>query len=81
MSLIGWVILGGVAGWLASIVMKKNSQMGCIANILVGIVGAVIGGWLLGSDMTGFNIASLLTAVLGAVILLAVLNFFTGRRK
>jgi uncharacterized membrane protein YeaQ/YmgE (transglycosylase-associated protein family) len=81
MSLIGWVVLGGIAGWLASIVMKKNNQMGCVTNIIVGIVGAVIGGWLLGSDLTGFNIPSLLTAVVGAVILLAILNFFTGRRS
>ena len=81
MSLIGWVVLGGIAGWLASMVMKKNNQMGCVTNIVVGIVGGVIGGWLLGSDLTGFNIPSLLTAVVGAVILLAILNFFTGRRS
>ena len=81
MSFVGWVVLGGIAGWLASMVMKKNNQMGCVANIIVGIVGGVIGGWLLGSDLTGFNIPSLLTAALGAVILLALLNFFTGGRS
>jgi uncharacterized membrane protein YeaQ/YmgE (transglycosylase-associated protein family) len=80
MGLIGWIVVGGIAGWLASMVMNKNRQMGCAANIVVGIVGGVIGGWLLGRDLTGFNIGSLLTAVLGAVILLAVLSFFSGRR-
>jgi uncharacterized membrane protein YeaQ/YmgE (transglycosylase-associated protein family) len=80
MGLLGWIVVGGIAGWLASIVMKRNSQMGCISNIVVGAVGGVIGGWLLGSDMSGINIPSLLTAFIGAVILLAILNFFTGRR-
>jgi uncharacterized membrane protein YeaQ/YmgE (transglycosylase-associated protein family) len=80
MGLIGWVVLGGIAGWLASMIMKKNSQMGCLANVVVGIVGGVIGGWLLGNDLSGFNLGSLLTAVLGAVILLFLLNLFTGRR-
>jgi uncharacterized membrane protein YeaQ/YmgE (transglycosylase-associated protein family) len=80
MGLIGWIVVGGVAGWLASIIMRKNTQMGCLSNIAVGIVGGVIGGWLFGQDLTGFNIASLLTAVVGAVILLAILGLFTGRR-
>jgi uncharacterized membrane protein YeaQ/YmgE (transglycosylase-associated protein family) len=84
MSLIGWIVLGGLAGWLASMVMNKNKQMGCTANIVVGVVGGVIGGWLFeqfgGAGITGFNLPSLLTAVVGAVILLAVLNFFGGRR-
>jgi uncharacterized membrane protein YeaQ/YmgE (transglycosylase-associated protein family) len=66
-------------------VMKKDRQMGCVANVVVGIVGGVIGGWLLtqmgGEGLTGLNIPSLLTAVVGAVILLAVLNFFGGRRS
>jgi uncharacterized membrane protein YeaQ/YmgE (transglycosylase-associated protein family) len=81
MGLIGWIVLGGVAGWLASIVTKRNNQMGCLSNIVVGIIGGVIGGWLLGNDLTGFNISSLLTAILGAVILLVILNFLTGRRS
>lgn len=81
MGLLGWVVVGGIAGWLANMVMRKNSQMGCFANIVVGIIGGVIGGWLLGNDLTGFNISSLLTAVVGAIILLAILNLFTGRRS
>lgn len=80
MGLLGWIVVGGIAGWLASIIVRKNSQMGCVSNIVVGIVGGVIGGWLLGRDVSGFNIASLLTAVLGAVILLVILNLLTRGR-
>jgi uncharacterized membrane protein YeaQ/YmgE (transglycosylase-associated protein family) len=85
MNIIGWVVLGGIAGWLASIVMKRNSQMGLVANVIVGVVGAAIGGWLVtqfgGAGVTGFNLSSLLVAVLGAVVLLAVINAFAGRRR
>jgi uncharacterized membrane protein YeaQ/YmgE (transglycosylase-associated protein family) len=85
MNVIGWVVLGGIAGWLASIVMKRNSQMGLVANVIVGVVGAAIGGWLVtqfgGAGVTGFNLSSLLVAVLGAVVLLAVINVFSGRRR
>jgi uncharacterized membrane protein YeaQ/YmgE (transglycosylase-associated protein family) len=85
MNIIGWVVLGGIAGWLASIVMKRNSQMGLVANVIVGVVGAAIGGWLVtqfgGAGVTGFNLSSLLVAVLGAVVLLAVINVFAGRRR
>ncbi|HJX41919.1 MAG TPA: GlsB/YeaQ/YmgE family stress response membrane protein [Anaerolineales bacterium] len=85
MNIIGWVVLGGIAGWLASIVMKRNSQMGLVANVIVGVVGAAIGGWLVtqfgGAGVTGFNLSSLLVAILGAVVLLAVINVFAGRRR
>ena len=78
MSIIAWIILGGVAGWLASMVMKTDASQGLLANIVVGIVGAVIGGFILGlfggSGVTGFNVYSLLTAFGGAVVLLAILR-------
>ena len=82
MSLINilvWVIIGGVAGWLASIVMKTNAQQGLIVDIIVGIIGGFIGGIVLnaigvGGDVTGLNLASLLTAFIGAVILLGLLR-------
>jgi uncharacterized membrane protein YeaQ/YmgE (transglycosylase-associated protein family) len=65
--------------------MKRNSQMGLVANVIVGVVGAAIGGWLVtqfgGAGVTGFNLSSLLVAVLGAVVLLAVINAFAGRRR
>ena len=85
MEFIGWIILGALAGWLASIVTGRNAQMGCLANIIVGIVGGMIGGWVMsffgGQGVTGFNIPSLLVAVLGAVILLFIWNAIAGRRK
>src|SRR5262245_57189844 len=75
MNWLVWIIFGALAGWIASIIMGKNAQMGAIANIVVGIVGAVIGGFLMtnvfgAQGVTGFNIPSLLVAIGGAVILL-----------
>jgi len=85
MSIIGWIILGGLAGWIASMITGRNDQQGCLLNIIVGIVGAAIGGaivgFLGGGGVTGFNLGSLLVAVLGAVVLLAIVNWFTGRGK
>lgn len=86
MGIIAWIVLGGLAGWVASIITKKNASMGLFANIIVGILGAFIGGFLMsfigGWEVTGFNITSFLVALLGSVVLLAVINFFTkGRRR
>ena len=75
MGFIIWIIIGGVIGWLASIVMKTNAQMGMIANVVVGCVGAWLGGWLAG--VLGIATAGLMTyvvAVVGAIILIAVLR-------
>lgn len=79
-SIIAWIIIGAIAGWLASIVMKTNAQQGLLMDIIVGIIGGFIGGWLLGvlgvgGAVTGLNIASILTAFIGAVVLLALLRF------
>jgi uncharacterized membrane protein YeaQ/YmgE (transglycosylase-associated protein family) len=78
-NIIVWIIVGALAGWLASIVMKTNQEQGLIADIIVGIIGAFIGGFVLnllgiGGAVTGLNIASILTAFIGAVILLAILR-------
>lgn len=85
MGIISWIVLGGIAGWLASIVMKRNDQMGCITNIIAGIVGASVGGWVFsffgGQGVTGFNFPSLLVAFVGAVIVLAVVNLIFGKRR
>ncbi len=84
MSICGWLILGGLAGWIASLLTGRNERMGCIANIIVGIIGAMIGGWIVaffgGSGVNGFNFGSLLVSILGAVVLLGIVNILFGRR-
>jgi len=87
MTFILWIIVGGILGWLASIVMKTNDQMGMILNIVVGIVGAFLGGLLLAPlfgtgtiNQSDFSIGSLLVSFLGAIILLAIVSFFRRRR-
>lgn len=85
-DIIAWLVVGALAGWIASKIMKTDASMGALANIVVGIIGAFIGGFvvrsLLGAevDPNGFNLWSVLTAILGAVILLAILKAFSGRR-
>lgn len=78
MNFILWIIFGALAGWIASIIMGKNKQMGAIANIVVGIVGAFIGNWIMsffGVPMTTtFSLPSLLVAIGGAVVLLFVVG-------
>jgi uncharacterized membrane protein YeaQ/YmgE (transglycosylase-associated protein family) len=75
MGLIIYLIIGGVVGWLASIVMKTNAQMGILANVIVGIIGASLGGWLAGQlGIGGPPIMSWVMAVVGAAILIAILR-------
>ena len=83
MSIIIWLIVGALAGWIASMIMKTDAQMGAIANIVVGIIGAFIGGWvvsLFGVQVAEgqLNVPSILTAILGAVILLAIVKAVRG---
>ena len=81
MTFILWLVIGGIIGWLASMLMRTDGQQGIILNVVVGIVGAFLGGWLL-SPLFGtgtingddFSVASLLTSFLGSVILLAIVN-------
>lgn len=84
MSICGWLVLGGLAGWIASMITNRSDQQGCLMNIIVGIVGAAIGGAVIGifggGGVTGFNLWSLIVAVMGAVLLLAAVNFFTRKR-
>jgi uncharacterized membrane protein YeaQ/YmgE (transglycosylase-associated protein family) len=74
MNIILWIIFGAIAGWIASMVMGTNAQMGALANIVVGIVGAIIGGLIMNAfgtqGVTGFNLPSMLVAIVGAVVLL-----------
>jgi len=78
MGIISWIILGGVAGWIASRIVGRSSSMGLVANIIVGIIGAFVGGFsanLVGrNNAIGFNLASFFVAVLGAVVFLAILR-------
>jgi uncharacterized membrane protein YeaQ/YmgE (transglycosylase-associated protein family) len=81
-SLLIWIIVGAIAGWLASVVMRTNASQGLLMDIIVGIIGAFIGGFVLSllpgvnAGVTGLNVASIFTAFVGAVILLALLRAF-----
>lgn len=81
MGFILWIIFGALAGWLGSMITGRDAQQGAIGNIIVGIIGALVGGWIanmLGfSGVTGFNLASLLIAILGAVLVLSLYNALT----
>lgn len=79
MSIIIWIVVGALAGWIASMIMKTDAQMGALANIVVGIIGAFLGGWIVNlfgvAPAAGqLNIPSILTAILGAVVLLGLLK-------
>lgn len=80
MGILTWIILGGIAGWVSSMIVGSNASMGIFANIFVGIIGAFLGGFLFsllgGSDITGFNLYSLVVAVAGSVLLLLTVQFF-----
>ena len=77
MGLIIWLIVGGVIGWLASLIMRTDGQQGIILNIVVGIVGAFIGGMIFSGgsiNNAGLTLYSFLVSLVGAVILLAIVN-------
>ena len=87
MNFIIWLIVGGIIGWLASMIMKTDGQQGIILNVVVGIVGSVLGGWLIapllnsGTANTGdFSIMGLISSLIGAIILLAIVNLFRRGR-
>ena len=84
MSILGWIVLGGIAGWIASMITGRNDRMGCITNIAAGVVGAIVGGWIFslfgGGGVSGFNLGSLVVAVVGAVVVLAVINLIFGKK-
>ena len=83
MGIIAWIVLGAIAGWITNLIMGGGE--GVLATILLGIVGAVVGGFLAGTvlgvaDVTGINISSIIVAVIGAVIVVAGYRFLMGRR-
>jgi uncharacterized membrane protein YeaQ/YmgE (transglycosylase-associated protein family) len=83
MNFIIWLVVGGLIGWVASMVMKTNEQQGVFLNIIVGIVGSMLGGWLI-SPLVGagtvnqgdFSLGGLVVSLVGAIILLAIVNLF-----
>lgn len=81
---IVWLALGALVGWVASMIMKTDAQMGALANIVVGIVGAFIGGFLsrtfLSYNPEQFSVGGFVVAVVGAVLLIWLVQLFTGRR-
>ena len=83
LNLILWIVFGALVGWIASIIMKTNDEQGSILNIVVGVIGALIGGFVMdffgASDVTGFNLYSFLVALLGAVILLGIVKMVRGQ--
>lgn len=86
MNLVIWLIVGGIVGWLASIVMKRDGQQGILLNIVVGIIGALLAGAVIsplvgvGTINSGFSLGSFLVSLIGAIILLALVNLFTRGR-
>jgi len=87
MNLILWIVIGGILGWLASLVMKTDAQQGVVLNVVVGIVGALLAGWLLAPLLgTGtinaedFSLESLGVSFVGALVLLAVVNLLRRGR-
>ena len=87
MNLIIWLVVGGLIGWVASMIMRTDGQQGIVLNVVVGIIGALLGGWLIG-PMLGqgsinsgdFSLGGLLVSLLGAVVLLAIVNLFRRGR-
>jgi uncharacterized membrane protein YeaQ/YmgE (transglycosylase-associated protein family) len=83
-GIIVWIVIGGLAGWVASKIVGTDGSQGIIGNIVVGIVGAFLGGFLVGliggTGFTGLNIWSFLVALLGAVVLLFIWKAITGRK-
>ena len=86
MNILIWLIVGGVVGWLASLIMRTDAQQGILLNVVVGIIGALIGGWVIspmvgvGTINEGLSIDSFLVSLVGAVVLLAIVNLFRRGR-
>jgi uncharacterized membrane protein YeaQ/YmgE (transglycosylase-associated protein family) len=83
MNLIIWLLMGALVGWLASMVMRTDARQGAALNIVVGIIGAIIGGFLLGGptiNSNALNLTAVLVSFVGAVVLLAIVNLATRGR-
>jgi len=88
-NIIAWIVLGAIAGWIAGLLVRGDERFGVIGHIVLGIVGAIIGGFLAsalfnvntGAQNGDINIASIIVAIIGAVIVVWVVNFVTGSRR
>jgi len=87
MNIVIWLIVGGLIGWIASRIMNTDAQQGVVLNVVVGIIGAVLGGFLIGPllgqgtiNNNDFSVMGLVVSLIGAVILLAIVNLFTRGR-
>jgi uncharacterized membrane protein YeaQ/YmgE (transglycosylase-associated protein family) len=86
MGILVWLIVGGVVGWLASIIMRTDAQQGILLNVIVGIVGALLAGFIVspmlgvGTINEGISLATFLVSLVGAIILLAIVNLFRRGR-
>lgn len=84
MGILLWIVFGGIVGWVASLIMKTDGQQGIVLNVIIGIVGASLGGWLMsflgGGAVTGFNLSSFLVALLGAVVLIGFVSMLRSNR-
>ena len=84
MSIIGWIVLGLIAGFIASHLVNRRGE-GFLLDIVLGVIGAIVGGWLFsafgGIGVTGFNLYSMVVAVIGAIIVLLIYHAFAGRRS
>ncbi len=82
MEILAFIVLGGIAGWLGSLIMGTDASQGIFLNIVVGVIGAFVGGMLFNafgtSGVSGFNIYSLVVATIGAVIFLGIVRLFRG---
>ncbi|HEX5429837.1 MAG TPA: GlsB/YeaQ/YmgE family stress response membrane protein [Patescibacteria group bacterium] len=85
MNIIVWIVFGAIAGWLATIIMGENASFGWFANIVIGIVGAWLGGWVASlfgyAGVTGFNVRSFIVAIIGSIVLLLIISPFQHRRR
>jgi uncharacterized membrane protein YeaQ/YmgE (transglycosylase-associated protein family) len=86
MGILIWLIVGGLVGWLASIIMRTDAQQGMVLNVVVGIIGALLAGFIIspmigvGTINEGISVATFLVSLVGAVILLAIVNLFRRGR-
>jgi uncharacterized membrane protein YeaQ/YmgE (transglycosylase-associated protein family) len=83
MNFIAWIVIGGLIGWIASKIMNTDAQQGVVLNVVVGIVGALVGGWLISPlvglptiNQNAFSIGAMAVSLVGSVILLAIVNLF-----